>query len=336
MMSALDGSLTGFWQPACTKRCPAKICAALLCLVHRPAHGVIVKIEVGETELLNKAIVSQLKSCESASNLTVIDVGGGCNLWSSELADAVVDQNFPDCHDGLCWGGPTVLDRIHNRDSSGLPKSTQDAVRKACCSGSANDCFDEYFTEASCCRQRALFKADVTDGADWGPVLEHVQRHGKFSFSISAQTLEDLSKPSVAVEFLEAISHAGVVLVPTKFRELARGIQGPWRGWLHHQWVMTVRKGTLIANKKSAFLEFLDELDSIANKDTSSQSLAVFWRDTLPFQEEIRGLLNAHDGRELTTWKHHMEALGDDETSAVHLLRPKQRVYSNVSLCSLS
>eukprot|EP00931_Biecheleriopsis_adriatica_P005777 TRINITY_DN107264_c0_g1_i1.p1 TRINITY_DN107264_c0_g1~~TRINITY_DN107264_c0_g1_i1.p1 ORF type:complete len:183 (-),score=42.86 TRINITY_DN107264_c0_g1_i1:28-576(-) len=160
------------------------------------------------------------------------------------------------------------------------------------------------------------FKLNIMDPRQWAPVLEYVARHGKFDFSVCTQTLEDLPQPGLAVEFLSRISKEGVVTTPTKYLEMQRGVQGPWRGFLHHRWVMTVKDGTLNGFPKVPVLEHeaQDFFDTLANitavEDGLWNTLTVFWRGSLPFKENHEGKLYWAQG----VAEHFIEGLSRDET----------------------
>ena len=138
-----------------------------------------------------------------------------------------------------------------------------------------------------------FFEVDLNMPCTWTAALEHVAKHGKFDFSVCSHTLEDLSCPKCAVDFLQRISKAGFIAVPSKYRESARfeNPTMPWRGYIHHKWVFDVRGGQFIAYPKVALFEYLPEADALANVDYNVMDLSFRWTGFLPYREVNNGFL---------------------------------------------
>jgi hypothetical protein len=139
----------------------------------------------------------------------------------------------------------------------------------------------------------AFFEVDLNMPCTWRPALEHVARHGKFDFSICSHTLEDLSCPKCAVQFLQGVSKAGYVALPSKYRECSRRGDSKFRGFIHHRWVFDVKGGRLVAYPKIPLLEYLPEADALAKMLDiyANKELSFKWQGGLPYAEVNGGFL---------------------------------------------
>jgi Methyltransferase domain len=67
----------------------------------------------------------------------------------------------------------------------------------------------------------------------------------QFDFAICSHTLEDVRDPVWVAAELQRVAAAGYIEVPSVREELTYGIQGPWVGWGHHRWLVTVGSGRI-------------------------------------------------------------------------------------------
>ena len=127
------------------------------------------------------------------------------------------------------------------------------------------------------------FFGDMNKPRDWEQVLDYVDRHGKFSYSVCTHTLEDLAYPILTLEMLPRIAEAGFISVPSKFVELQRGIEGPYRGFIHHRWIFCTVDGQVILVPKIPLVEYLPlDSEQWAN-NPENRELQIFWRKGLSY-----------------------------------------------------
>lgn len=100
------------------------------------------------------------------------------------------------------------------------------------------------------------FKGNLNDARNWDPVLRHVSQHGRFSYAICSHTLEDLAYPAITLEMLPRIADAGFISVPSRYLESLRP-EGPYRGFIHHRWILDHLDGQLFLAPKIGLLEYL-------------------------------------------------------------------------------
>jgi len=127
------------------------------------------------------------------------------------------------------------------------------------------------------------FTGNLNDRAAWDGVLRHVARHGRFAYAICAHTLEDLAYPAMTLEMLPRIADAGFVSVPSRYLESLMP-EGPYRGFIHHRWVLDQVDGTLVIAPKVAVLEHL-QLRAEAGWAGRPDRLEfqLHWRGTIAF-----------------------------------------------------
>lgn len=141
------------------------------------------------------------------------------------------------------------------------------------------------------------FKGDISTIEPWIKINADTEAHGRFDYAICTQTLEDLRNPQCALQWLPMIAKRGYIDVPNKFMELrkgtenryqadwdALGIDGAYRGYIHHRWIFSIRDGVLWLYPKLSFLEHVKAIDAmLPPPDWGFNSLSFFWEDTLPF-----------------------------------------------------
>jgi hypothetical protein len=62
----------------------------------------------------------------------------------------------------------------------------------------------------------------------------------QFDFAVCSHTLEDVRDPVWVASELQRVAAAGYIEVPALREELTYGIQGPWVGWGHHRWLVSI------------------------------------------------------------------------------------------------
>jgi len=113
----------------------------------------------------------------------------------------------------------------------------------------------------------------------WSAVIDYVNTHGKFDFSICSHTLEDISNPPLVAQMLPKIAKRGFISMPSKYIECKRvGAMTGCRGWLHHRWIYNYEEGKVVGYPKLPFTEYLESLDKVATQG-SSEELSFYWED---------------------------------------------------------
>jgi hypothetical protein len=69
--------------------------------------------------------------------------------------------------------------------------------------------------------------------------------NGQFDFAVCSHTLEDVRDPIWVAAELQRVAAAGYIEVPSLREELTYGIQGPWVGWGHHRWLISIEGGRI-------------------------------------------------------------------------------------------
>jgi SAM-dependent methyltransferase len=62
-----------------------------------------------------------------------------------------------------------------------------------------------------------------------------------FDFVVCSHTLEDVRDPLRVCREMLRVGKAGYVETPSRLEEQSYGFQGPWAGWGHHRWLVTVK-----------------------------------------------------------------------------------------------
>jgi FkbM family methyltransferase len=128
------------------------------------------------------------------------------------------------------------------------------------------------------------FSGDLNDSRSWDPVLRHVAKHGRFSYCICSHTLESLAFPAMTLEMMPRIADAGYIAAPSRYLESLRP-EGPYRGFIHHRWVLDMAGGELVLAPKLPLLEHL----ALAGEPEWPAApgrfeLQVMWRGALSFR----------------------------------------------------
>jgi hypothetical protein len=83
-------------------------------------------------------------------------------------------------------------------------------------------------------RPETWVQRDVCDREPW-PFEDR-----QFDFVICSHTLEDVRDPIWVANELQRVAAAGYIEVPSLREEMTYGIQGPWVGWGHHRWLVSI------------------------------------------------------------------------------------------------
>lgn len=124
------------------------------------------------------------------------------------------------------------------------------------------------------------FRGNLNDCNLWKQILDYVDTHGKFAFSVCSHVLEDIAYPALALEMLPLVSEAGLIATPSHMRELTRGIEGPWRGYIHHRWILREYNRLLLIPK----MPFLEHSELIFYCPNEMAELQLWWKKEIDFQ----------------------------------------------------
>lgn len=142
---------------------------------------------------------------------------------------------------------------------------------------------DATFDMNQCPAAAMHFRGNINSVDDWAPILKHVARNGKFSYSVCSHTLEDVAYPALALDMLPCVSEAGYISVPSKYLELLR-IEGPYRGFIHHRWIFCIRNDIIILVPKVSLVDYLPIANEEAwRQDPDRWEVQIHWRKGLRY-----------------------------------------------------
>ena len=230
-------------------------------------------------------IISRLADAQGrCPRFRVLDVGAAMNPWTLNVMTAVADRTpdtVEDCfqQDGFsasvarfcCRSGPATVLKMSKEMGQNV------------------SCFTPAFEYRRCCRngepQKLLrFTLDVNKESAWDPLLQHVEKAGKFEYAVASHIVEDVMNPEILLQMLPRIAQRGFVSMPSKFTELKCGGEGfgPHRGHIHHRWIGTIQAGRLLLLPKLSFLETVESSVEVVGNALTADSIDMsFEWDTL-------------------------------------------------------
>lgn len=128
------------------------------------------------------------------------------------------------------------------------------------------------------------FIGNIDEPEIWDKILSHVKKHGKWDYAICTHTLEDIHNPVYAARMIEQIANAGLIVEPSKYRELQR-FSGNFRGFIHHNWIFDIRQGVLTALPKINYIE-----DPAFDCTMEAEELIVAWKESIGLQHLNNGM----------------------------------------------
>lgn len=99
-------------------------------------------------------------------------------------------------------------------------------------------------------------QGDAGEPSSWDGALRHVAAHGRFDYAVCAHVLPALAWPQTVLRMLPLVAEAGVITTPSRYLESLRH-EGPYRGFLHHRWVLDAEGDALVLAPKIPMLEHL-------------------------------------------------------------------------------
>lgn len=112
-------------------------------------------------------------------------------------------------------------------------------------------------------------------------------------FIYCRHTLEDIYNPFWLCREMQRIAKAGYIETPSPLAEVCRGIDGsslPWRGYVHHRYLVWEDEDTLNFLPKYPLIEYLDfgqeeaEIIDLLNTSPMYWNTHFFWDDSIPFK----------------------------------------------------
>jgi len=119
------------------------------------------------------------------------------------------------------------------------------------------------------------FQLDLHEERTWQPILEFVNEHGKFDFSLCCHTVEDLHYPPSAFRFLQTISKQGFISVPSVHREL-KHVGHYSKGYDHHFWMFRMNpENELVMIPK---MNHIEHNQYPISQDLKDEELQFLWK----------------------------------------------------------
>jgi hypothetical protein len=128
-----------------------------------------------------------------------------------------------------------------------------------------------------------FFDFNIQDKNTWTELLNYVEEHGKFDYSICSHTLEDVITPTDLLELLPKISKKGYIAIPSKYNEFMFLWDNKYRGNAHHKQIIDVKDDMICIYPKYPFIEVFEETDQVLENNLGNE-LVVFWEDTIPYK----------------------------------------------------
>lgn len=109
----------------------------------------------------------------------------------------------------------------------------------------------------------------------WLQINQHCNKNDMWDYAICTHTLEDINNPMLTLKMLPFIAKRGLIIIPSKFRELTR-FQPHGIGFMHHRWIWDMLDGKLTAWPKQSFIEGMQW-----NFSEFHEELIIEWEGTI-------------------------------------------------------
>jgi FkbM family methyltransferase len=131
------------------------------------------------------------------------------------------------------------------------------------------------------------FAGDLNSENTWRAVLDHVARHGRFSYAVCPHVIQRLADPELLLRMLPLVAEAGFLSTPARHVEVSKP-QGPYRGFMDHRWILDNFEDHLTLAPKLGLLEYVALEHEAALAERGAVELQVTWRGGL----DVRRLLD--------------------------------------------
>jgi hypothetical protein len=125
------------------------------------------------------------------------------------------------------------------------------------------------------------FNFDICREKNWDPILDYVEKNGKFDFSICTHTLEDIYNPYLVLDMLPKISKQGYISTPSVLSEINNVESKNWIGYIHHRYLFGYKDNIIIIAPK---LPVLEKLVNKKKPNTIHEEIRFMWEDTLHYK----------------------------------------------------
>jgi len=153
------------------------------------------------------------------------------------------------------------------------------------------------------------FKVDICRHDSWNIILDYVNQHGKFDYSICTHTLEDIYNPYLVLDNLPRISRAGIISMPSVHTELNYIENTNWLGFAHHRYLFGHKNNTMIIAPKLPILERLSNRATLHEVE----EIRFHWTHSIPYSM----LMNNYLGPNTTTVIDNYENFIREQTSCM-------------------
>jgi hypothetical protein len=128
-----------------------------------------------------------------------------------------------------------------------------------------------------------FFDFNIQNKNTWTELLDYVDKHGKFDYSICSHTLEDVITPTDLLELLPKISRKGYIAIPSKYNEFMFLWGNKYRGNAHHKQIIDVKDDMICIYPKYPFIEVFEDTNKVLENNLGNE-LVVFWDSTIPYK----------------------------------------------------
>lgn len=128
-----------------------------------------------------------------------------------------------------------------------------------------------------------FFNFNIQDKSTWGELLNYVEKHGKFDYSICSHTLEDVITPTELLDLLPKISNKGYIAIPSKFDEFSFLWDNKYRGNAHHKQIIDIKDDMICIYPKYPFIEVFDDSNKLLENNLGKE-LVIFWENEIPYK----------------------------------------------------
>jgi FkbM family methyltransferase len=138
------------------------------------------------------------------------------------------------------------------------------------------------------------FAGDLNSESAWRPLLDHVARHGRFSYAVCPHVIQAMADPDLLLRMLPLVADAGFLSAPARYMELSRH-QGPYRGHIDNRWILDFFEDRLTLAPKLGLLEYMALENEGAITQYGPSEYQVTWRGGLDIRRLLEPGLARHE-----------------------------------------
>lgn len=135
---------------------------------------------------------------------------------------------------------------------------------------------------------RKTFVGNIDFSGVWDEVYNHITEFQEWDYAICTHTLEDIINSVFACNWIQQIAKRGLIVVPSKYRELSRFQSPHYRGFMHHHWIFDVVDGQFTAFPKFNLIEdpYFDKIKG----HHFYEELVIEWEHTIDLKMINNGM----------------------------------------------